>query len=257
MQDAAGFSGWTIAKRSYSFVRGSLGEAARIGSVWVAILTIFAMLQTVVNDHLPSDDLITWASIGVAIVVSVAFFASVAVTWHRFVLRGERAGLLHINGPRTLSYMALLIAFYGIVIAPFVLTTYFITEYFTAGLESGMLFFVAAVAALCLWGLSARFALRLPAIAIDDDRMTLQESWSTTKDLWPGLLWGTIVAALPPLVAEIAFGLASEELSNYPGAEIAAIAISSAFSIAGVLLYATFLSLSYQWLVGDTSDVFD
>jgi len=110
-----------------------------------------------------------------------------------------------------------------------------------------------------LLGLCMRLSLKLPAIAVGDRAMTLARSWRETETMWPGMLWGTVVLTVPLYIANKAIDVVTEMLADQ-GATVTALiitAVNITSIFIGVLLYTTFLSLSYQHAVGDTSSTFD
>jgi hypothetical protein len=70
--------------------------------------------------------------------------------------------------------------------------------------------------------------------------------------MWAGLVWGMIIVYMPAFILmQLLVSFSDEVLSDNVVASTLMAAVNNAVALAGMMLFATFLSLSYQFVVGD------
>lgn len=273
MADKPEFNGWAHAKQSVAFLAANFPSALKASGLWLVLIVGTMAAATPVLVWLVQNDpnvaawirssderLIQLIVVLPSILLMIIGWPSVAVAWHRFVLRREPPGFLPFSPGRGGLYLLLSITFYLMVwIAPGALLAYiFYTTMKGDSSARGLIGLVWLPLAVALFGLSMRFSLKLPAIAVSDTGMTFARSWKETAAIWPGMMWGSIVLTLPLYMASRALDRAAENTGE-DQLELAVLlgAINMVAFFTGLLLYATFLSLTYQRAVGDTSTTFD
>ena len=270
--DKSEFSGWETAKRAGAFVLSNAAPAARTCGLWLALIAgaTIALAPAAVwlvqnSTEFASfvrsfkDERVLQLMLAVPLLLMMAIaWPSIAVAWHRFVLRGEQPAILPVSPRRGGLYLLLASAFYLVVwILPGAALGYVFTMMRERPNIVVFLVWVAIFAGLL--ALSMRFSLKLRAIAVSDRDMTMVRSWRETNSIWPGMLWGTVVLTVPLFFATKAVDVLAGRLADQGETEISMLlaALNFAVGFIGLLLYATFLSFSYQRAVGDTSSTFD
>jgi len=247
------FSGWITARRSYAFVLANAREAFVVGAIWVVVLTAFRPVFFAIVGAFPTGSIdygqLGWFFFITENLVFALAYAATAVAWHRLVLQQRRPSFIPAMSFATVIYLSCLVALFVVVwLSPFIGMAIFVStpSSFSA------LTAVPMVIAFLLLALVMRFALKLPAIAIDDRTMTFAEAWRRGRPLWPGLVWGAIVAYAPAFILAQMTSWLTYDL--YLGSVVASTVMTvlyCAFTLIGMMLFATFLSLSYQFVVGD------
>src|SRR5262249_52051531 len=124
---------------------------------------------------------------------------SIAVAWHRFVLRREEPALLPFSPLRGGAYLLLTGLFTFLV---WVVPGATLAIVFSSMAKPNWIVALIWLAFFAgIMGLSMRFSLKLPAIALSDAKMTFLRSWQETDAMWPGMLWGTVVLTVPLYIA--------------------------------------------------------
>jgi len=264
MANAAKFSGWEAVKQSITFVSAHAGDALRVAGPWVIAMTIvsFAMAQlsrSLLRSGLPVTELgIARASFGWLMLVALGVsYGAIAVAWHRLVLRSESQPGLALPSRRALIYALAVAALYAVLLLPVVVGE--VVDFAMRQAEPAWrktFMFIGEFLVLPIFVVSTRLVLKLPAIAVDDRKMTLAQSWRETAKIWPNMLWGMTLIWVP---AFITARLVSQVLRVSPNEIALAIAAAASYAVTfgGFLLYATFLSLAYQRTANDISATFE
>jgi len=268
--DKPAFNGWEHAKQSFVFVGSNIAAAATACALWIALIIgsmlaatpVFAWLVEtfpVFGDYLArleDQSLVQLIFIAPSLLVMIAAWPSIAVAWHRFVLRREPPSILPFSPWRGAIYFALAAALLVVVwLLPGGIAGYLAAK---LGGRATLLVIPALMGFIAMLALSMRVSLKLPAIAVADRQMTFARSWRETATMWPGMLWGTVVLTLPIYYLNRAIDAIGKRLGEDQLELTLLLGVFNLIAIfAGLLLYATFLSLTYQRVVGDTSTTFD
>jgi hypothetical protein len=269
--DKPEFNGWEHAKQAATFARVNVGAAVKACALWLILITLATASVTPLAIWLVQnstdfaafvrslgDDRMVGFLIGAPVILlTIAAWPSIAVAWHRFVLRHEQPPPLPLSLRGLLYFLLATGILIGVYIVPAVLLGGGLV------LAKGQLNFVVVLVPLAIFvgllGLAMRVTLKLPAIAVADSSMTLARSWRETETMWPGMLWGTVVLILPTYLASTVIHVIVGNVTEEGQTEILVVlsTINLIAIFVGVILYATFLSFSYQHAVGDTSSTFD
>lgn len=265
------FNGWEHAKRSIAFVTAHVAAALKVSGLWLVLIAAAIvgagplLIWLVENNEgvaagirsLEDQRVVQLIILVPTIVLMAIGWPSVAVAWHRFVLRREQPAVLPFAPLRGGLYLLLSAAFYIVVwILPGAALAY---AFYAVQLQINLVIALLWLAIFIgLMALSMRFSLKLPAIAVSDRSMTLARSWSETEAIWPGMLWGTVVLTVPAYLLTRALDAIVKRLPDEQTALTVFLSVANlAVIFIGLLLYATFLSITYQRAVGETSTTFD
>lgn len=128
--------------------------------------------------------------------VTVVGMAAIMVVWHRRILIGETmVGALAPVRRQTIRYlfMEIGITLLGVAVASLALMiSMALGPLAPIGVMIGILASVL---------LTIRLVLVLPAAAVDDKGMTFRNSWQLTKEHWLRLVAGSLLAAIPIIIA--------------------------------------------------------
>jgi hypothetical protein len=210
------------------------------------------------HDQLFLGDDITLDVEGYFFGVGVVFFsmrwiatAGLASGWHRFVMLNEPPSIrLGLPSRRSLRYFARCLFLSIAIYAPYLAIMHVID---IEWIESDTVYWLALWAPMFLIAMIVtRFSLLLPAVAIDEERMTLRSSWEFTEGNTGRLFVGLCAVTLPVLVS----GDLVQKIQYFPPIEILPVVgpmiivtVICLHLITGALA-ATYLSFIYQRLVG-------
>jgi hypothetical protein len=188
-------------------------------------------------------------------IASFFILAAIAVNWHRFVLLGEPPRFLFGSIVARYAFVDLLIvvAFLGPVLLGGLLA---------ASSSAGPILLLLLVCYIVFAAYAMnRIALILPAIAIADPRITLNESWRRMRPFVWRVFFGQIVLALPIVLFSIGLdwflirslgtpdATSGEPLALPLSARFAWLAVQILYSAFGATLFAGYLSEIYSRLV--------
>jgi hypothetical protein len=155
--------------------------AMRIGLTWVPVILIAGALELYAGRPDPTAEEITPQALIQIVtgIISIIAVCSMAVSWHRFILRDEPA-----TGPRLDSNV---VRYAGntvlIMLAMLLPAMLFLTA---------MLFLPAAGALIGLplivlsGGLATRASIKLPAVALGDRGFSFRDAWNASEgNFWP------------------------------------------------------------------------
>lgn len=246
---AAEYSGWTIARKSYALLFRAPRDAFRAAGIWIVALSLYPVVLKLLTGGVAS---LAWAWIYFLIptIVTLFAYAATAVAWHRFVLQRRPPSFLPPLGRVTFVYLITLFLYFLLVwLAPFML----IGMMLPVSNDSPAMFLIPLAIAFVLFGLTLRFALKFPAVAIGDTKMGVDDAWRLSGPIWAGLVLGAIITFLPAfLLGQIANAI-WYELSgggNVIGSFLFT-TVDWTITFASIMLLVTFLSLSYRHVVGD------
>ena len=153
--------------------------AVRIGMVWVPILFALGVVQMLVGQPDPQAlELNAAAFVQIAsAAVSFIAFSSMAVSWHRFILRDEMGSPLRLDAP-VLRYAgnSLLIMLMALVPLVTGLVLVLLLPFISILLLPVSLMVAVAV---------TRLSLKLPAVALGRTDFSFKDAWASSADnLW-------------------------------------------------------------------------
>jgi len=251
---------WRTVGACFATVARNFGQLLRITWLWLLImLPAYAAVDwliwwwtTVVGQQ--EEGIIAQAMTMLPNVIELPALASIAVAWHRLVLREERvSGAFYLRLDRAVWWYALfLFVFFAVSVGPIVsgaippIALPDNSDGLWAVLMSlGAIFYVAAGLAIALLVLP-RVSLVLPAIALGEP-LSLADAWRATRGNTWRLAWASLLCSLPPFVPFVPlFWYADLD------ARTASVIIGTIFSLAYVLIVTiavTLLSLAYRYFV--------
>jgi hypothetical protein len=196
---------WQTVRASYAIVGRNLRQLLRISWVWVLImvpvyLALDWLAETWSRDSGAQAAHRWLREIGAALPrpVDTPFLASIAVAWHRLILRGDRvtqATYVRLDGV-VWRYVLYALAFLLLERGTLLISA-FLAEYLGADLIE-LLAAPIAVGATMGVGLLVlpRLSLVMPALALGE-RLSLRHTWRITRGNTPRLAMATAVCMLP------------------------------------------------------------
>jgi len=195
---------WRTVRSCYATVRQNLGQLVRISWLWFLVMVpVYAATHWLVSNvwALPGiQTMPRWVHVIVVVlplVVELPFLASIAVAWHRLVLRHE-----HVSAPAYLRldtsvwlYVLCSLGFLAVTIGLVLCAL---------PLVGHELLFFPVVTALIVLSLAVtvfilpRLSLVLPAIALGE-RLFLWDAWLATRGNTLRLALATCLCMLPAL----------------------------------------------------------
>ncbi len=171
--------------------------------------------------------------------VSMVVYASIGVTWHRYILQDEQPqGLKSLRLDSTVwRYVGntILVALFAVFsILPLAILSSIVLQVLGAPLQAVMPFYVAFAILIAL-PVTYRFSLKLPAIAIGNKNFRFGDAWNVTRGSMPQLilLGGAVFLGLS--AAGIILGVAEQ-------------GVQAALGEAGAILFRV-LSQLISWIV--------
>lgn len=193
--------------------------ALRIGLAWIPVLMALSAMQIFVGQPDPQSlELNTFAMVQiVSAAVSLVAFSSMAVSWHRFILRDEAAPALRLDA-LVLRYAAnsLLIMVMALVPALIGLLFMSVVPLFTILLLPVFLAVAAAV---------TRLSIKLPAVALGNSGFTLKDAWASGAGNFWQLLGVFLLNAAIALAAFLIVILALGGIGQISSAAAQAVAV--------------------------------
>jgi hypothetical protein len=266
---------WRTVGACYAAVAGNLGQLVRISWLWLLImLPVYAAINWMdwalkeASGVLSPGDLTA--------IVELPFLASIAVAWHRLILRQERVtapAYLRLDGTVWLyalySFLLMLL-----VVAPAVPLLVRAAPSDTLGgpvavMQGANRDLVASIAimaavqgvaillALILAVLVPRLSLVLPALAVGE-RLSPAQSWRMTRGNTLHLALATLLCTLPGYLLVVLVLLAfswdwTEGVEDRAAFAAAGLIISIGFAVLAVLAV-TLLSLTYRFFAGQRDE---
>jgi len=196
---------WQTVHASYEIVGRNLRQLVRISWVWVLIMVPVYMALDWLAETWPgvsgAQAAHRWLrEVGATLPspVDTPFLASIAVAWHRLILRGERvtqAAYVRLDGV-VWRYVLYSLAFLLLERGTLLISA-FLAEYLGADLIE-LLAAPIAVGATMGVGLLVlpRLSLVMPALALGE-RLSLRHTWRITRGNTPRLAMATALCMLP------------------------------------------------------------
>ena len=155
--------------------------AFRIGLPWVPVLLIAALVEQLTG----AGDPLTEQSTGqmllqvVTAFVSIVAVSSMAVNWHRFILRDEVPAGLRLDAA-VMRYAGITVMLMAPMLVPMVIIvlSYFQPQLIAVGLPLVLLF----------GGIATRLSIKLPAVALGHPGFSFRDAWATSA----GNFWACV-----------------------------------------------------------------
>jgi hypothetical protein len=146
--------------------------------------------------------------------VSMIVYASIGVTWHRYILQDEQPrGLqsLRLDGTvwRYIGNTLLVALFAVFSIFPLAIIFSIVLQVLGAPIQAVMPFYIA-LAVLIALPVTYRFSLKLPAIAVGNKNFRFGDAWNVTRGSMPQLILLAGAVFLGVSLAGILLGLAEQ-----------------------------------------------
>ena len=194
---------WRTVGACYATVFGNFGELLRISWLWLLImLPVYAAAEWL-DARSQGDQIGDFLLSMLSSVLEVPALASIAVAWHRLVLRQERVqGAVYLRLDRVVWWYAMvLLAFIVVTVGPVLAG---VAAVLPEGSPGTLLLLVPIFAGIGV-GLGIgvfvlpRLSLVLPAGALGE-RLTLGEAWRATRGNTWRLACASMLCSLPPLI---------------------------------------------------------
>jgi hypothetical protein len=208
---------------------------------WYSLPHLKTSMQAMLAHHPDPTPIVTNLVNLLSELILVPMAASIAVAWHRLLLRSERSP--------TSTYLR----FDRIVIAYAILTFLYLLTAQNSSLLRQMSRFLAFIIDITVLYLTMRLIVYLPAKAIDRRDITLALAWRATRDNGWRLVIGHGLAVFPmvPLILPLYFWAIGTHGNR---AMAAAIGVAFSFSsVIGGMIAVAFLSLAYRHFFEDST----
>jgi hypothetical protein len=194
---------WQTVCASYAIVGRNLRQLVRICWVWVLIMVAVYIGLNWLAETWPGETGAQAAhpwlrEIGATLPVDLPFLASIAVAWHRLVLRGERVTQPAYVRLDRVVWRYVLYAFVFLLLGALLIIAFLIVADFSAGLLLELLAAPAATGATMAIGLLVlpRLSLVMSALALGE-RHSLRHAWSITRGYTLRLGMATALCMVP------------------------------------------------------------
>lgn len=235
------------------------GFAWRLSWPWmVAIipLNIFAQLSGFSMDPAATEPSGTALAIGLIVGLLTLFaFASIAVSWHRYILLDEvPQGLARLRADNTVwRYFGNTLLIFLILILGFLPVGLLVGVLVAALQHAGALISIPIYVAAIIFGVSAfyRLSVKLPAIALERTDFTLKDAWAKTQ----GNTWQLFGLALLFVLTLIGMGIVLFaigyvlQLTGLSVALFLTLAIQMMFNWLGTIAGVTLLTSLYGFFI--------
>lgn len=242
---------WRTVGACYATVFGNFGELLRISWLWLLImLPVYAAAEWL-DARSQGDQIGDFLLSMLSSVLEVPALASIAVAWHRLVLRQERVqGAVYLRLDRVVWWYAMvLLAFIVVTVGPVLAG---VAAVLPEGSPGTLLLLVPIFAGIGVGvGIGVfvlpRLSLVLPAGALGE-RLTLGEAWRATRGNTWRLACASLLCSLPPLIpaAVLVFLVEGRSLDE----SIIGITVYSLAYVLIVTIAVTLLSLAYRHFFG-------
>jgi hypothetical protein len=155
--------------------------AVRIGMLWVPIILVAGLVEYYVGRPDPNSQELTPEALVqvVAGVISIIAVCSIAVSWHRFILRDEQAAGLRMDTD-VFRYAGNTVL---IMLAMLVPALVFLTIVMAAPGPGAILGLPIIVLA---GGVVTRASIKLPAVALGNRTFSFRDAWTASEgNFWP------------------------------------------------------------------------
>lgn len=170
--------------------------ALRIGMVWVPVLILFGLVEIYVGPPDLRSTELTAPIVVQLLTLLVTFIAvcSIAVSWHRFILRDEVGPLMRLDN-HVLRYAGNTLLIMLMVLAPALILV------FAIAVSPALGSFLAVPFVLAFGGVVTSLSIKLPAVALGRTDFSFRDAWKVRE----GNFWAVLGVFL--LSAAIFFGI--------------------------------------------------
>jgi len=149
--------------------------AARIGLVWLPVLLLTGIAEIYAGPPDPRAETLTPAALVqlASGIVSIIAVCSMAVGWHRFILRDELGPGLRLDG-NVMRYAGNTILIMLAMVVPSLL---FIVSALVAPAAAA----IGLPAVALIGGLVTRLSVKLPAVALGNRGFSFRDAWAATE----------------------------------------------------------------------------
>jgi hypothetical protein len=160
--------------------------ALRIGLVWLPVLLICGIAEVVTGqaDGPPEDFSIGSLVEIISGVVSIIAVCSMAVSWHRFILRDEVSHGMRLDGNVMRYAGTTILIMLSLILPTLLIAAFMLIAAFTLVAPASAIFGLPAIA--LLGGLVTRASIKLPAVALGDRSFSFRNAWKVSEgNFWP------------------------------------------------------------------------
>ncbi|WP_373506226.1 hypothetical protein [Aestuariivirga sp.] len=155
-------------------------EAMRIGMFWIPVLIVLGLGKILVGAPDPEATEFDGPMLVEIVSTAIAFvaFSSIAVSWHRFILRDEAGVPWRLDGSvlRYAGNSLLIVLMVGIPVVLMLLVTVLVPQ----------LWFILLPLSLLCGTLITALSVKLPAVALGRTDFSFAMAWQATKgSFWP------------------------------------------------------------------------
>ncbi|MBI4275573.1 MAG: hypothetical protein HY659_12830 [Rhizobiales bacterium] len=254
---------WRTVGHSYALWLRNFPELIRFAWLWLAVMVpVFAVLMwwqaplfaeliqaAGTNRQVSNPGFLLLIQV-ISTVAMLPILSSLAVAWHRLLLRDERvASSIYLRLDRVVIGYAGLLFITGVMAsapqyASQLYDAIFLEADVTESTVISILGFIGSIIGLFIAG---RLFMVLPARALDRTEITFADAWSATRRNGWRLFFGYFLCILP---IGVFAGLVSLKLVTLNASQLVVVALWVAVSVAeilGGLIAVGFLSLAYRY----------
>jgi len=154
--------------------------AWRIGMLWVPVLLVVGLVEFYAGPANPAAPEMSAPSFIelVSGILSLLAVCSMAVSWHRFILRDEPGGGLRLDGPVFRYAANTLLIMLAMLLPALLLVTA------TLVMPTGTILALPLV--LVFGGIVTRLSIKLPAVALGNAEFSFRDAWNVSAgNFWP------------------------------------------------------------------------
>jgi hypothetical protein len=197
--------------------------------------------------HVDPHPALTWVSVFVSKLIMLPALASVAVAWHRLLLRDEYPGPgFYLRLDRIVAGYAMLAFLIGLIITVPSAVIAVLPQIMTGGTTAAVVQFLVNAAMIAAIFIVPRLSLVLPGIALGREDATLATAWRISKRNTWRMIWGYFFCLLPWIA--MSAGMSSWLLfSSYNRAVVTLVSlVVGVLWIPGGMISVGMLSLAYR-----------
>lgn len=153
--------------------------AARLGLVWLPVLLLTGIAEIYAGPPDPRAETLTTAALVqlASGVVSIIAVCSMAVGWHRFILRDEMGPALRLDGD-VMRYAGNTLAIMLAMVIPSLM-------FLLLAIASPAAAALGIPAVAMIGAIVTRLSVKLPAVALGNRNFTFKDAWAATEgNLW-------------------------------------------------------------------------
>jgi hypothetical protein len=268
---------WTTTRDCYALVFANLAAFVRISWLWILVMIpVYAALHgylwtiTLSDEPWPDDWRRTCANVFLPLAAELIFLASIAVVWHRLILRAQSPeSIAYLSVDRTVRAYA--VTGFAVFVVPLLIALWPVlvmspwspeapqteppgetdAQRASAAILFPLLMALLVPAGIIAMMLPLRFCLKFPAIALAQP-MTLMDSWRLTRGNTGRLAFASFLCSLPIWFLLLIWFVVFTEEKAAPLPITSYIAQETLFSLAyaiPTIVGVTLFSLAYRHFV--------